>query len=178
MLRIRIPGGAFYDEDHNRFLDVPPTNIQLEHSLLSVRRWESKWNRSWFDDPPKTEQERIDYIRCMTITPNVDPNVFRVIPKDILSQIEAYKNSPMTATTFGKDNGQRKPKQKFLTAEIVYWWMTEYNIPFECEKWHLNQLLTLIRVCSEKKNPPKKMTAREARDHHRAVNAQRRARKG
>lgn len=175
MLKIRVPGGAFYDEVNNKFIDIPPTVLQLENSLLSIRRWESKWNRSWFDDGPKNDKERMDYIRCMVVTPNVNPYVFEIMPDDVKRQIEAYKVSPMTATTFGKDNNLKKPKQKFLTAEIVYWWMTEYNIPFECEKWHINQLLTLIRVCSEKKNPPKKMTPKEAREHHRAVNAKRRA---
>lgn len=173
MFKTVVPGGSFFDESKNIFIEVPRTPLQLEHSLLSVSRWESKWNRSFFDNGPKTDEEELDYIRCMTITTNVDPVVYKVIPRSIRRQIKAYCSAPMTATTFGKEPPAR-PSKKIITSEIVYYWMITYGIPFECEKWHLNRLMTLIRVCSIKNNP-KKETKADAIKRTRATNAARRA---
>lgn len=173
MFKTVIPGGSFFDERKNRFIEVERTPIQLEHSLLSISRWESKWNRSFFNDGPKTDEEQLDYIVCMTVNQNVNPMVYKVIPRNIRRQIQAYCSLPMTATTFGKEPPQKHSK-KIITSEIIYYWMISYNIPFECEKWHINRLMTLIRVCSIKNNP-KKETKAEALKRTKATNAARRA---
>lgn len=173
MFKIVLPGGSFYDENLNRFIDLKDTPVSIEHSLLSISKWESIWHRSFFNDGPKDINEWRDYIRCMTITPNVNPLIYRLIPESLIQKVHAYCVSPMTATTI---NRQNKPvnKRKIITSEVVYYWMTQFNIPFECDKWHINRLLMLIDVCGEKANPPKKMSKKELAAHHRAVNAQRR----
>lgn len=177
MFKTVIPGGSYYDEVRNVFLDVPSTPIQLEHSLLSISRWESKWNRSYFNDGPKTEEEKLDYIKDMTITQNVNPLIYKVIPNSVKRQIELYCASPMTATTISR-KAEKPHKRAVITSELVYFWMITYGIPFECEKWHLNRLMTLIEICSIKNTPPKKMSQKDLIAHHRAVNAQRRSKKG
>lgn len=159
MLNIVIPGREYYDEKNNIFVEIPPTKLQLEHSLLSIEKWESKWHKPFYskiDD--KTEEERIDYIRCMTITQNVNPEIYLFIPIEIRKKIKEYMDAPMTATWFRKEE-VKSGNQEIITAEIIYWWMFSQGIPLECQKWHINRLLTQIRVCSEKNkemNDPKR----------------------
>lgn len=174
MLKIQVAGGEYYDELKERFIKVDPQPLQLEHSLVSISRWESKWNRSFINDGPKTEDEKIGYIQDMTITQNVDPMVYKVLTPKQRHQIDIYCSLPMTATTIGKDQTRKPGKKTIITAEIIYYWMISFGIPFECEKWHLNRLLMLIQVCSIKNNPPKKLSPREAAERTRAINAQRR----
>lgn len=177
MLKITVPGGEFYDESRNRFVTVPKTNLQLEHSLVSISKWESIWRRSYFNSPPQTDKERRDYIRCMTMTQNVNPDVYDSISKKQMNQIFAYCESPMTATTVSAKPDPSK-KRKIVTSELVYYWMIEYGVPFDpCEKWHINRLMMLLTVCSEKNKPQKKMSKAELAAHHRAVNAARRPKK-
>lgn len=178
MLKITIPACAEqYDELTQRF--IPPTKEQtlsLEHSLVSLSKWEAKWHKPYLSKESKTMEEFIDYIRCMTLTQNVDPNVYTVLtvmPK-LLNQVSAYIEASMTATTF--QNRNRPPNRDIITSEIIYYWMVSYNIPFECQKWHLSRLLTLINVCNVKNAPQKKMTNREIMASNRALNAARRRR--
>lgn len=173
MLKLFIKGGEFYIESKNEFVIINPQPLQLEHSLISISKWESKWNRSFLHDGPKTEEEKISYIQDMTITQNVNPMVYKVLTEKQRSQIDAYCNSPMTATTINR-RPQKPGKKQIVTSELIYYWMTAFNIPFECEKWHLNRLMTLIEICSIKSNPTKE-SKKEAAARHRAVNARRRA---
>lgn len=175
MFKVLIPGGDFFDEEKSIFITLPDTLLNLEHSLLSISRWESKWNRSYFNDGPKTDEELIDYIRCMTINQVSDQRIYKVIPNAIKRQINAYCNLPMTATTIHRRDKTPGKKEK-ITSEVVYYWMISFGIPFECEKWHINRLWTLIQVCSIKNNPKKESSA-EARARTRAVNAARRGKK-
>lgn len=150
MLEILVPSIEYYDEERNIFVDTKATKIQLEHSLLSISKWESKWKIPFMDQSStKTEEQMIDYIRCMTINKDVDPKVFRLMPTEIRKQIDDYMNSSMTATWF-REEGPKKRSREIITSEIVYWWMFSQGIPLECQKWHINRLLTQIRVCSEK----------------------------
>ena len=160
MLQITIPPAEFYDENSETFLNTKEQTLQLEHSLVSLSKWESKWNKSFLATTQKTYEESIDYIRCMTITQNVDPNVYFGIDSDIIQKVTEYIDLPMTATTF-RDDLHRGSSREIITSEIIYQWMISLNIPFECQKWHLNRLLTLIRVCSLKQQQPKKMGKNE-----------------
>lgn len=172
MLRITIPATEFYDERSETFVKAKEQTLQLEHSLVSLSKWESKWCKPFLSDKEKTEEEVMDYIKCMTITQNVDPAVYQCLTAEHFKQIEEYIDAPMTATTFADNRGGSNREQ--VTSELIYYWMVSYNIPFECQKWHLNRLITLVRVCGVKNQPAKKMSKREIMDRNRALNAQRR----
>lgn len=172
MLEIVIPGVEQYDEINNRFIITKVQSLRLEHSLVSLSKWEAKWRKPYLSKKPKTTEEQIDYIRCMTLTQNVDPNVYTAIPPRILEQVKDYIDAPMTATTFRSQRGGRSSNE-IVTAEVIYYWMIRNQIPFECQKWHLNRLMTLIRVCDLKSGPRKKMSQNEIFAQNRALNAAR-----
>lgn len=174
MLQITIPAmNDLWDEQNQQFLSVKETTIQLEHSLLSISKWESKWNKSFINTKDKTEEELMDYIKCMTITKNVDPNVYVCLTAENTQEIVNYIKAPMTATTI-RDTG--KSNHEIVTSELIYYWMISLNIPVEFEKWHLNRLITLIRVCSIKNQPAKKMSRGEIMQRNAALNAARKKR--
>ena len=175
-LIITIPGREFYDSVSGRFVTIKETTVTLEHSLLSISKWESKWHKPYLvKTPGKTEQETIDYIRCMCISKNVDPKVFFALDVENIKKIADYINDPMTATTINRRN--QKVSKEIVTSEVIYFWMSSFGIPFEpCEKLHLNRLMTLIEIASIKSQPPKKMGKREMLNQRNALNAQRRAR--
>lgn len=177
MLTIVIPPLRMYNEVTKEFTYLPEVSLKLEHSLLSIRRWESKWQKSYMSSSSEgmSIEENLDYIRCMSIDQNIDTKVLYRLTKRNYEDILAYVNSPMTATTFR--NVKQHGPQKKVTAEIIYYLMLQYGIPFECEKWHLNQLLTLIRVCGEK-GATKKQTAAETAAMYRALSETRRKRTG
>ena len=169
MLQITIPTmNDLWDERNQQFLSIKETTIQLEHSLLSISKWESKWNKSFINTKDKTEDELIDYIKCMTITKNVDPNIYVCLTAENIQEIVNYINAPMTATTI-RDTG--KSNHEIVTSELIYYWMISLNIPVKFEKWHLNRLITLIRVCSIKNQPAKKMSRGEIMQRNAALNA-------
>lgn len=177
MLELVIPSAEFFDEDAQEFRYTKEHKLRLEHSLLSLAKWESKWHKPFFSKDQKTPEETLDYIRFMTISPAPDPLVYSLITSDIVARINAYIDDPMTATTFREFPNQNKSRhQETITAEIIYYWMIALAIPFECQKWHLNRLLTLIRVTNIKSSPSKKMSKREIREQNAILNAQRRAR--
>lgn len=177
MLTITVPSRELFDEKTNRFFTISQKELQLEHSLVSISKWESKWKKPFLSDQPRTYAETIDYVRCMTITQNVDPNIYMGLTKENIDKVQAYINDPMTATTFKK-----KPVgasgSSIVTSELIYYWMISLEIPMECQKWHLNRLLTLIRVCNEKSQPGKKMSTRDIMRQNRSLNAARKARHG
>lgn len=175
MFQVEIPGTEYYDEANNRFVYTEHITFQIEHSLISLSKWEAKWNKPFLNDKPKSSEELIDYIRCMTLTENVNPLVYLSIPDDILTQINSYIEAPMTATWFSDDKIKNKRRSReIITAEIIYYWMIALNIPFECQNWHLNRLLTLIRVCSIKNAPAKKMRGKDILRNNAKLNAARR----
>lgn len=174
MLQLHIDSKELYDEEKNVFLNTKPQSLQLEHSLISMSKWESKWKKPFLSKGDKTVEESIDYIRCMTITQNVDPNIYNFIGNDLIIQVISYIEDSMTATTFGKNSDDRISRE-IVTAEIIYYWMVAHQIPFECEKWHLNRLLTLIKVCNIKNQPKKKLNKKALLRNNYALNAARRA---
>lgn len=172
-LEIVIPAQELYDETINEFVYVKEQTLKLKHSLVSISKWEMKWGKPFLTKEEKNYEETIDYIRCMTLNQNIEPYVYKFISNNDMAKINKYIESPMTATTFSKDqNG--KPNREIITAELIYYWMISLNIPFECQKWHLNRLFTLIKVCSIKNQPPKKMSNKAIMSRNTALNAARR----
>jgi hypothetical protein len=174
MLRLVIPSIELFDSKTQEFTYTKSYELQLEHSLVSLSKWESKWQKPFLTAKDKTNEETIDYIRCMTISQNVDPEAYKFIRQKQIDLITEYIDAPMTATTFSQPN-QKPTNKEVITAEIIYYWMIAFNIPFECQKWHLNRLLTLINVCSIKNQPKKKMGRKEAARSQRALNEARKA---
>lgn len=173
MLRITIPATELWDEDKEEFINIKEQTLQLEHSLVSLSKWESKWHKPFLSKDIKTEEENIDYIKCMTITQNVDPKVYDFIPNDIREKIKEYIEDKMTATWFN-DEKSGKGGSEQITSELIYYWMITQNIPIKCEKWHLNRLLTLIKVCNVKNQPPKKVGKKALMSQRAQLNAARR----
>ena len=173
MLRITIPAIELWDENKEEFINTKEQTLQLEHSLVSLSKWESKWNKPFLSKDTKTEEEELDYIKCMTITQNVDPNVYKFIPLNVREEIKEYINAPMSATWFSEDKNTKSSSEQ-ITSELIYYWMIAQNIPFECEKWHLNRLITLIKICNIKSQPPKKMGKKAIMSRNAALNAARR----
>ena len=173
MLRIVIPGGEMYDEENRKFRIVKAQAIELEHSLISISKWESKWKRPFLSRAQRTEEEIRDYIRCMTITPGVNPDLYYCLSQDNIREIQAYIDDTMSATVF---RGENKPKgtPRPRTSEQIYGAMVLLNIPFECQKWHLNRLLNLIQEC-ENLNDGGKMSRKESAKYMSQMNAMRRA---
>ena len=173
MLQIVVPAGEVFDEATNTFYSTNECVLELEHSLVSLSKWESKWCKPFLDKKEKTQEETIDYVRQMTLNDNVPSSVYLCLTNENLNDILNYINAPMTATWFSEDEC-KKPNSETVTAELIYYWMIALNIPFECQKWHLNRLLTLIRVCNIKNAPPKKMGRRATMSRNSALNAARR----
>lgn len=173
MLEITINGSKeLYDSSTNTFYEIKGQTIALEHSLVSISKWESKWHKPYLANNNKTYEETLDYIRMMTLTKNVDPRLYYLLSKDNIEKINKYIEDPMTATWFSKTNDNR-PMRRIITSELIYYWMIALGIPMECQKWHLNRLLTLIRVCNAE-NQPKKMGRRQEANQRAALNRARR----
>lgn len=172
MLEIETSEVELYDDEKEVFVTLKPQKIQLEHSLLSISKWESKWKKPFFNDQ-KTHRETVDYIRCMTISKGVDPLVYENLDSKVLEEIKSYIEDPMTATTFS-ENSNRSPDRSIKTSEVYYGYMVALGIPFECQKWHFNRLLTLIKVCDLQNRTPEKMPKSEVAKQNRELNAARR----
>ena len=173
MLQITIPAIELWDEGKQEFVYGNEQVLQLEHSLVSLSKWESKWEKPFLSKEGKTTEETIDYIKCMTITPNVDAEVYNRLTDSIISQVDNYIDAPMTATWFSENKNSASTTEQ-ITSELIYYWMIALNIPFECQEWHLNRLITLIRVCNIKNQPPKKMSRRSILSRNAALNEARR----
>lgn len=180
MLNLMIPEQKLFDNEKSQFFTVPKCELQLEHSLISIKKWEAKWHKAFLSDDKKTDEEIRDYIQCMTINRNVSKEIYSYIPKDIMAIIAAYIKDPMTATTIRDNRPEGKGFVKSnITAELVYYWMITYGIPVEFEKWHINQLMTLIQLIQKKQKRPGKdknrNSSKSAAQQRAQLNAQRRA---
>lgn len=176
MLQITIPQGQMYDEENNEFIYIPETTIQLEHSLISISKWESKYHKPFLKkDVERTTMEIIDYIKCMTITKNVDERIYMFMTEANVDAINQYILDPMTATVI--TNNDKSSKSRIVTSELIYYWMITLNIPVQFEKWHINRLLKLIEVCNAENNP-KKMSKEEILRNNAEINARRKKEMG
>lgn len=171
MLKIILPEVEKFNEETSEFIYSPSIELQLEHSLISISKWESKWEKSFLATQDKTTEETLDYIRCMS-NEDIPFDTIKNLSARNITDINNYINSPMTATKFFEDN-KTGGSRETVTAELIYYWMITLNIPMECQYWHLNRLLTLIRVCNVKNSPPKKMSKQEILSRNAAINAAR-----
>ena len=176
MLRITLPEREYFDNSKQEFFYVKKQTLDLEHSLVSISKWESKWKKPFISKDPKTNKEFADYIRCMTLNSGVDPKTYYGLGRDVIERISKYIDDTMTATWFNdsKQNRGRGGRSQVVTSELIYYWMIAYGIPFECQKWHLNRLLTLIRICEIKNAPSKNMKKKDIYAQYRELNAARR----
>lgn len=172
MFDLTLPETEFFDDSTYTFTALPPKTYHLEHSLVSVSKWEQKNKKPFVSNKDKTIGELLDYMRCSCLTNISDEDLARITRNDIDRYTE-YMNDPMTATTFSEKEGGA-PSRKIVTSELIYYWMIASNIPFECEKWHLNRLLTLIKICGIKNQPPKKMSKKQMMSRNAALNKARR----
>ena len=170
MLCIKVKQMELFDDDKQEFIKIEEQELLLEHSLVSISKWESKWHKP-FISSDKTAEELFDYIRCMNINTVNNELVYKYLSDDDINKINEYISDPMTATTFFEQNSNGK--KEIITSELIYFWMVTFKIPIECEKWHLNRLLTLIRICSIKNTPPKKMSKNEIMSRNAQLNAMR-----
>ena len=176
MLKIVIPDNEVWDEANRIFITVKSQTLKLEHSLVSLSKWESKWCKPFLTKEEKTPEQELDYIRFMTLNTDIDPMVYYFLTNSDKKAISDYINSPMTATTINSQENKTGRSKEQVTAELIYYWMIALNIPFECQKWHLNRLLTLISVCNIKNAPPKKRSKADIMRRNAALNAARRKR--
>ena len=177
MLQLKFQDTECWDERNEKFISVKGQAIQLEHSLVSISKWESKWKKPFLSREARTREETIDYIRCMTITQNVNPILYELLTVEQIKQVNNYIDDPMSATTISKQEG-KGGSNRVITSEEIYYAMVAYQIPFECQKWHFNRLMMLIRVCDERNKPKKKMRKGEIAKRNHSLNAARRARLG
>ena len=173
MLELYIPGKEMFNDNTQEFLQIPGATLKLEHSLLSISKWESKWKKSFISSKDLSGDELISYIKCMTIGSMPSDAVYESIDYKTAAKIRDYINDPMTATTFSKAQSG-PPSREIITSELVYYWMVQHGIPFECEKWHFNRLLTLIRICAIKGSDGKNMSKKDIMRQNAEINAMRR----
>ena len=176
MLTIVVPGAEHFDDDKQEFFTVGDFTLELEHSLVALSKWESEFEKPFLGKEEKTDEEIFGYIRAMSMTPNVPPEVWFRLTEDNVEAINKYIDSKMTATWFNKT--KETPSSERITSELIYYWMVVFQIPFECETWHLSRLFTLIKICNVKNEKPKKMNSSEAAAQRRELNAQRKAQLG
>lgn len=178
MLKIFVSGSEWFDEEKQEFvLATKPTTLLLEHSLLSISKWEAKWKKPFLiDNGDRPMEEMLDYIRCMTINKEVDEAVYHALDLDSIRKIRKYMDDPMSATTITRHK-KGPPSRKIVTSEVIYSWMVKEGIPFECEKWHISRLMKLIEVCSIENGPQEKMSQKEILKQNAAINAMRKGKK-
>lgn len=174
MLEITVPEREFWDESKELFFKTPKVKLTLEHSLISLSKWEMTWQKPFLGKEDKTTEETFDYVRCMTINKNVPDYVYKALTEDDMDRITAYLDNKMTATRITRHRKGRASNE-IVTSEIIYYWMIMYGIPFECQKWNLNRLLTLIEVCELKSGNTPKMGRNDIIKQNAALNAARRA---
>lgn len=174
MLKLIVPATELYDEQREEFIMLPEVQIELEHSLVSLSKWESKFRKPFLNSETKTKEETLEYIKCMTTTPEVPNGVFGRLTEQNIMDVQGYIDSKQTATTIHEEKTTPGVSET-ITSELIYYWMVSYKIPFECQHWHLERLLTLIRVCAVKNQPEKKLSRSEIASRNRKLNAERKA---
>lgn len=176
MLEIILPATESYNEATKEFVTYSEYKLELEHSLSSLSKWESKWEKPFLSDETRTDEQTMDYIRCMTLTkdhPEILNHAYTRLTTDDYNRISEYIQASMTATWFNDKQG--KPSREVITAEIIYYWMISHNVPAQYDQWHLNRLMALLKVCSLKSQPEKKMSRADIAQQNARINAERKA---
>ena len=174
MLRITVPAQEMWDEENEQFVYGDEVTLELEHSLVSLSKWESKYHKAFLTKKEKTAEEHLDYIKCMTLTEDVPDEVYARLTQENVDQIVAYIEDPMSATYYFDDKKQ-SPSRDVMTAEYIYYCMFANGIPLDFENRHLNKLIAIIKMCGLKNSPPKKMSKSDIANRHRQINAANRA---
>lgn len=175
MLELTVPAGELWDEENCCFILTKETRLNMEHSLVSISKWEAIWQVAFLSQTSPTQEQMISYAKCMTLTQNVDENVYRVMTAKNIEDIYTYINNPMSATRIRRVETKRSGvKANKVTSELIYFWMVQDGIPFECQKWHLNRLLNLIEIYNIKNSGGKKMSKNDIFKQNSSLNAQRR----
>jgi hypothetical protein len=177
MLTIKLVGDELFNEESEEFLTVGDLVLEIEHSLVSLSKWESKFEKPFLGTEEKTNEEVYEYLKLMILTPDVPDDILTRFTQDNIIEINEYIDSPQSATTFG-EMPKTRARGETITSELIYYWMVVFNIPFECETWHLNRLFSLIRICNIKNSKPKKMSKSSIAQRNRDLNNQRRAQLG
>lgn len=173
MYKLVVEGKELFDEATGRFVYTKAQTFRLEHSLISISKWESKWHKPFLKEDGRTHEEELDYVRCMVIDQEPDEGTLHSLTNQQLKDVFSYVNDSMTATWFN-ERDKKPPSRKIITSELIYYWMVALQIPFSCEKWHLNRLLTLIKICNIENSPKKKQSKKEQMAERRSLNAARR----
>lgn len=176
MLTIVIPENEYWDEKKNEFIYTKKRTLQLEHSLVSISKWESKYEKEFLSKEPKNQEETLYYIKCMTLTQNIPDEIYNCLTRKNFADIKSYIEKPMTASSVREEKTVCGVNRERVTSELIYYWMIALGIPFECQKWHLNRLLMLIRICNAKNQPHKKTGMKDLYKRHNAINAANRKR--
>lgn len=171
---IIIVSGEAFDEAKGEFITVDEVTLELEHSLVSLSKWESIHNKPFLGPGAKTSKEILDYIEAMVISDNFSMEVVANLSKENTDKINDYISSNQSATTFN-DPRKSSSRSEVITSELIYYWMTAYQIPFECECWHLNRLFALIQICNIKNSKQTNMPKSEAAAAQRSLNESRKA---
>lgn len=175
MLHLVIPEREYFDDEKQEFISIPEQSLNLEHSLVSISKWESKWQKPFLGEKERTYEEFVDYIKCMTLDENVNEETYSHLTKQEIDQVLKYVDDKMTATWFNEHDQKKGGRGgQAITSELVYYWMVAFQIPFTCETWHFNRLLTLIRICEVKNQPSKKMKKKDILKSNAALNEARR----
>jgi hypothetical protein len=177
MLILVVGATEVYDEKDGTFTAQGGVEFQLEHSLVSLSKWESEFEKPFLGKADKTPEETLAYIAHMVLTPNPPGDFLRRLSKENLETVNTYIDRKMTATWFS-DQPNSPRTREVITSELIYYWMTVFNIPSEYQTWHLNRLFTLIRICNIKQSKPQKMSRGEIARRNRELNAQRKAQMG
>lgn len=173
MLKITVLGQEHWDNTNQEFIYPDQITLELEHSLVALSKWESKWKSPFLGRDEKTTEQVFDYIKAMTLTPNISDEVYKRFSQQNLDAINEYINDPMTATWFNETGMPKKATGETITAELIYYWLTAFGIPLETQFWHLNRLFTLIKVTNLKNQKPKKMSREEQLAQQRRLNEER-----
>jgi hypothetical protein len=174
MLTLEIPAMSLFDESTQEFIETDRVVLKLEHSLAAISKWEAKWKKPFLSKAGMTEEETVDYIRCMSLSKDVPQEIYKCLPNSVLLSVREYIEDPMTASWIS-EKGPKKRNTQTVTSELIYYWMIANNIPMKCETWHLNRLIMLIRICGAENQPKKKTNKKDMIAERKALNASRKA---